>query len=875
MTQPVPQSIDTNIFSSTNWKIFLDTSGHPAALITLQGQILHVNKLLEKSHSRDVFTQMVTTDKQLLGAIEESMRTGSAQVAMLSLPVITEVHVTPLNGAECCILIFKQYHLQKCLPVSTAIIHFGVSNGLLSGASNMNIAGSELFQTYNEQLTALAGEIFQSLLKHGAYCTVVSIDSPNVPEPKFLAEASLIGNQDFGFLCLSLCLVASANTNTHLIQAIDNSASAFFLADRSGTIIYANNALLTTDLHKKGYTSLPKLKELRYSALTGESDASFWATLQAGHPWEGELAFPLNPKQILWRLFSVSPTEDNLNNTYYIGIEHTAQEIYSVLLKLHQHYNFLDSILDALPQPFTVYNVPNYATIHANKASKHFLGRLRCKIDKTETKPYCLACHNSPVNYCLLEQCYQTKLPVIEEFEMQENGDTKYYSLSIFPVLENSAVKAIIEIANDITDHKKRGLAQMQDEEYIREVSMQKTLLQSVINSIPDHIFYKDISGNYLGSNSAFLALAGMSAVEGKKDFDLFPKELAYYFSLQDQLVLKKSIPARSERWVQFPTGQRVLLDTLRVPFMFQNRTVGVIGISRDITDLKRIENELHEQKERIQAHNREIAAQRDELELQRDHVCRQNLEITQSINYALRIQNAVLPQREDVNLVLNDYFIYFKPRNIVSGDFYWFARKGNVALVAAADCTGHGVPGALMSILGVAFLKQIVSNMEHLDSGEILNQLRRHIIMSLHQTGRDGETSDGLDIALYTVDYSSMELCFSGAYNPLYLVRGNTFTEYRADKMPISLHAIKSGFSTTRVSLQKGDAVYVFSDGFADQFGGNSGKKLKTNGFKSLIQSCAASPMTEQEDMFRNFFESWKGDHEQVDDILVIGARF
>ncbi len=875
MSNPVPQSIDTHTFSGTNWKAFLDTSGHPAVLVALPRRVLHVNTLFEKSPNGDAFIQMVAKDLHLRDAIDEASRSGSAQVAKLSLPVAAEVHITPLSGSEYCILVFKQELHQRTLPVSTAIIHFGVSNGKLSSPSNMNIAGSELYQTCQEELASLASEIFHALIKHGSYCTVVSLDTANAPEPKFLTEASLIGSSDFGFLCLSMCPVASTDTNTHLIQALDNSASAFFLADHEGTILYANNALLATDLHKKGFAALPKLKELRHSSLTAESEASFWATLQSGQPWEGELAFPMNPKQILWRLFSVSPTVDNRNNKFYVGIEHTAQELYTVLLKLQQHYSFLDSILDALPQPFTVYNAPNYAVIHANKAAKGFLGKLRCKIDKTETKPYCLACHSSSVNYCLLEQCYQTKLPVTEEFEMQENGDTKYYSQTIFPVLENGAVKAIIEISYDITDHKKLGFAQLQDEEYIHEVSMQKTLLQSVINSIPDHIFYKDTSGNYLGSNSAFLALAGMAAVDGKKDFDLFPKELAYYFSLQDQLVLKKSIPARSERWVQFPSGQRVLLDTLRVPFKFQDRTVGVIGISRDITDLKRIENELLEQKERIQVHNSEIAAQRDELELQRDHVCRQNLEITQSINYALRIQNAVLPQREDVNQVLHDYFIYFKPRNIVSGDFYWFARKGNVVLVAAADCTGHGVPGALMSILGVAFLKQIVSSMEQLDSGEILNQLRKHIIMSLHQTGRDGETSDGLDIALYTVDYSTMELCFSGAYNPLYHVRGETFTEYRADKMPISLHAIKSGFSTTRVSLQKGDAVYVFSDGYADQFGGTAGKKLKTSGFKSLVLSCASSPMCEQEDMFSNFFESWKGEHEQVDDILVIGARF
>ncbi len=299
---------------------------------------------------------------------------------------------------------------------------------------------------------------------------------------------------------------------------------------------------------------------------------------------------------------------------------------------------------------------------------------------------------------------------------------------------------------------------------------------------------------------------------------------------------------------------------------------------------LKEQKEEIEHQKIELEQRNEEIRAQRDEIESknvliteQRDIALKQKQEITDSIQYAQRIQEAVLPDKTMFVHDISDYFILFKPKDIVSGDFYWMTKVENKLIVVAADCTGHGVPGAFMSMLGVTFLNEIVNKDRVLQANEILNKLRNKVIDSLHQ--KDRETKDGMDIALTVIDPQKNELQYAGAYNSMYMIsKRNTEKEIikiSADRMPIGIHIkMDKEFTNHIIQYNKGDVIYMFSDGYMDQFGGDNGRKLKSKRFQELLLAVHEKPMAEQKEMLDQFLAKWKGEREQLDDILIIGIK-
>jgi ligand-binding sensor domain-containing protein/serine phosphatase RsbU (regulator of sigma subunit) len=264
------------------------------------------------------------------------------------------------------------------------------------------------------------------------------------------------------------------------------------------------------------------------------------------------------------------------------------------------------------------------------------------------------------------------------------------------------------------------------------------------------------------------------------------------------------------------------------------------------------------------------------EIEKQRDQIAIQKKEITDSIEYAEKIQTAVLPKTEFIDKLLNEYFILFKPRNIVSGDFYWINSIGGKIILVAADCTGHGVPGAFMSMLGISILNEIVSQKQRIEAGNILDTLREHLTRTLWQTGQEEDAKDGMDLALCLIDPSTQILQFAGAYNPLILIRDDEVIVYKADRMPVGFHfGEMPPFTTQKINLLKGDCIYLFSDGYADQFGGPEGKKFMSLTLRNLLLELSPLPMSEQKIRLNETIENWKGINEQVDDILLIGIRF
>jgi serine phosphatase RsbU (regulator of sigma subunit) len=295
-----------------------------------------------------------------------------------------------------------------------------------------------------------------------------------------------------------------------------------------------------------------------------------------------------------------------------------------------------------------------------------------------------------------------------------------------------------------------------------------------------------------------------------------------------------------------------------------------LIAIDTDITRLKIYEEELNNQKQSAEIQRNLAVHRKEELESRQ-------IEITDSIRYAKRIQTAIMPRAKQIQRDFIDSFVLFLPKDIVSGDFYWYHRIGDKYFIAAVDCTGHGVPGAFMSIIGNYLLNSIIINNGVEDPAEILKQLNRKIKIALKSDNR-AQTSDGMDIALAVIDKKNNSLEFASALRPMFLFSDGQFAEIKGDKIPIT-----SSISGTSISnytkhtfdFNQGDFFYIFSDGIIDQFGGDKGKKFLTKRFKQLLFEINPLSMREQKEIIKKTMDEWKGEYEQVDDVLVMGIRY
>ncbi len=302
------------------------------------------------------------------------------------------------------------------------------------------------------------------------------------------------------------------------------------------------------------------------------------------------------------------------------------------------------------------------------------------------------------------------------------------------------------------------------------------------------------------------------------------------------------------------------------------------------------LEEKVRQRTAEIEKQKEEIAAQRDSLEEQRNMLSEVNANLAQaykeieeqkrhiedSIHYAKRIQNAILPPDEYVERLLSEYFILYKPKDIVSGDFYWVSNKEDKVFIAAVDCTGHGVPGAFMSIVGHDQLDYSVNVIGARKPSDILNALNQGVTDTLRQKRTEISVKDGMDIALCALDFKKKTLEFAGAYNPLFHVRNSELIQVPADKFPVGafLGEDLSKFTNHEINLNKGDIIYIFSDGYADQFGGPKNKKFLTKRFREMLMDIHNQPMERQQEILDATIEGWRGSNNQIDDILVIGIK-
>lgn len=403
-------------------------------------------------------------------------------------------------------------------------------------------------------------------------------------------------------------------------------------------------------------------------------------------------------------------------------------------------------------------------------------------------------------------------------------------------------------------------------------IEAEKVNYESIIDQANDAMFVIDIvDGRVHQCNPSAAAMLGYTKkeLESKTLFELQPKELLERSSTTVADVWEKKGLIYKDIPFVHRDGHILPVECSAKVAPFAGRP-SVVIYARDITERLRLENEVLEQKKIIEVKNKDI---------------------TDSINYALNIQQALLPSGEKMTIELKEHFILYQPKDIVSGDFYWCDSKlttprpnqpaQEVTVVAAVDCTGHGVPGALMSVIGNTILKQIINRATVNNAGEALGLFNKKVSETLNTI------KDGMDMALCIINYSKMEFQYAGANNPIYIVRRNTGDGLRESLAPYELQEIKADklaigadsgdtktFTNHVIQLEKGDCIYLFTDGYADQFGGPLGKKLMYKKFKETLLSIQKYSMEEQKNQLYSSFLNWKGDLDQVDDILVIGIR-
>lgn len=425
---------------------------------------------------------------------------------------------------------------------------------------------------------------------------------------------------------------------------------------------------------------------------------------------------------------------------------------------------------------------------------------------------------------------------------MKKDGSKTFLEVTGRNLLEDSAINGIVLNSQDITERKRA-----EKEERMR------SKMQALSENSPDMIMRLNTSGQFFYANpmvEEYLGIPGKSLINQSLNTVSIVPELAAF--LKDTIKTIRAEKCKIEHDLSFNSERgEVIMHISAIPEFNENELETVLFISHDITEAKQIELEIQDK----------------------------NRKITESINYAQRIQTSILPNNRTIRQYLPKSFIYYKPRDVVSGDFPWFFVKDDYVYIAAVDCTGHGVPGALLSFIGYFLLNNVVDHDVTYTAGTILDLLHYGVRKTLKQDRPDAEARDGMDMALCKINVKKKELHFSGAHRPLYLVRGGELIEYKGDRKAIGgiphPRIEEKDFTNHHIELQPGDKIFFFSDGLPDQTGGESNKKFGPAKVRELIMSNQQLTMPQYNNLFSSEFDAYMGQHKQVDDVLLIGIEF
>ena len=435
------------------------------------------------------------------------------------------------------------------------------------------------------------------------------------------------------------------------------------------------------------------------------------------------------------------------------------------------------------------------------------------------------------------------------EFINRKKDGKEFYEKAIISPITNDKeeITDFVAIKEDITELKKA-------QQIIEEKTKQQQIL---INNLPAHIYFKDENLKYILVNNSYAQLLNHTNQEiiGKTDDDVSPAEIAEIYQKIDREIIqsKTSVPNFEEKHIN-NKGEKYWASTSKVPYFDKNNNViGIVGIVQDITERKKQEQIIIEKNKQITIAHKNI---------------------TQSINYAKSIQNALLPTQELENKLLKEHFILFLPKENVSGDFYYVNKtEDNKLLFAAADCTGHGVPGGFMTMLSITILNGIINRDKEIKPSNILEQLRERIKGIFNQFG--AENQNGLDIAFCSVDTKTNVLQYAGAYNPLWIIRNNELLEHKATRNPIGFYPVEKEFENNEIQLHNNDLIYLFSDGYQDQLGEAGKGKFSKKRFREILLEIHKLPLSEQKVILTKTLQDWTNGEDQIDDITVMGVKW
>ncbi len=426
---------------------------------------------------------------------------------------------------------------------------------------------------------------------------------------------------------------------------------------------------------------------------------------------------------------------------------------------------------------------------------------------------------------------------------LNKHGSIMFLETTGRNLLHDPAIKGMLLNTNDITERKRAEKEQRM-----------RGQMQTLSDNSPDIIIRVDLNRQFFYANPAIECYSELKSEEfHRKHLNVVDlrEEITTFIDQTVEEVIATKQKVQKEISFPFNDDKRIINANAIPEFSEENRLETVLFILHDITDLKKIEQEIKEK----------------------------NAKITDSINYAFRLQNAILPSQKLIKTIFPDSFMFYLPRDIVSGDFPWLYEKDDDVYIAAIDCTGHGVPGAMLSLIGYFLMNQIVSHSEDISPGLVLDQLHRGVQKTLKQDESDASARDGMDIALCKINMKNMELQFSGAHRPLYLVREGELQEIKGAKSAIGgiprPGKPEPKFENHTMKIRKGDTIYFFSDGLPDQFGGPEGKKYFPKRIKKNVIELKDAPMNQIMAFFKNDYLKWLGDKKPIDDVLLIGIRF
>lgn len=402
---------------------------------------------------------------------------------------------------------------------------------------------------------------------------------------------------------------------------------------------------------------------------------------------------------------------------------------------------------------------------------------------------------------------------------------------------------------------RNKQIAQQKEEievqrQHLEDINLELEKLSLIARQTDNGIRIMNEVGRITWVNEGYVKMHGYTLEELQEigRFDLLGEEANINIQQLVSVWYGDKKPITFESLVKNKWGNEMWVQTTLTPILDENQKIEkMIAIESDITRIKKAEQEIRTK----------------------------NLDITASISYAKRIQEAMMTPFNVLSNVYPDSFCFYQPKSIVSGDFYWMTNKHDRLIVACADSTGHGVPGAFMSLIGISFLNKIVNEKGFVSPAIILNRLRMNIISHLHQTNGENLAGDGMDISVISIDLKNNYLEFAGAMNPVIIMRNNDLIELKADRMPVGFFDNEDRpFSSTSLNLQANDQIYLFTDGYYDQFGGKNGSKMKSQRFREILLRCAYKSSDEQKTIIEDSFNAWKGEYPQVDDVLLMGIH-